>query len=401
MSIFSFGNEKEKVGLVIDIGNSTVTTSLVSFNGSDLPLFLYSSNRSLDVTDRADSNRLIDSLISILESEMLKLSKEAFKSKYWQNKQKKISGGLISFSSPWFALKTKHLNLINEKEFVVTEHFLNDVISKEEQVFKLELSSDKPNLFKVFEKNIVHTKINGYELGEIIGKKTKSLEAFLCLSAMDSSLSEKIENIVYKYTHIPKDSFKFYTFPVVSFSIIRDYFSAGNDFLIVDVSGDVTDITLVQDSVIKHNVSIPIGRNYIIRQISKNFDVSNEIAESMLHLFNENKSDETINTKIHDIISQIEPEWAIYIENALQELSPAFVLPSNLFLLANSDVLHIYTEYFKLQKTDATMNFRKFLNLNTIDGSSMSKFIKNESGSYVDEFISFCALFYRKVFTKK
>lgn len=401
MSFFSSSDNGEKVSLLIDIGNSEVSCALAVFNSDNLPRFVYSSSSSFDVTEKVDSSRLVDSLVSILENEMAKILKDGFKNKYWAGKANKISGALVSFSSPWFVLKTKHINISNEKDFIVSKAFIDDVFLKEEQIFKTELSPGSPDQHIVFEKSMVHTKINGYELGNIINKRTKMLEASICFSAMDSSLSDKVINIVNKYTHIPKDSYSFHSFPLISFTVVRDYFTAGNDFLIMDVSGDVTDITLVQNSVITQTVSVPSGRNYILRQISKNFDVSLEIAESMFHMFIEDKSDETINEKIHELLGLIEPEWAIYIENALQELSPSINLPSNVYLMANSDVAHIYSEFIKLPKTDLTSNFRKSLNLNILDENSVKKFFENESGVGVNEFIVFGSLFYKKIYLKK
>ncbi|KND47611.1 MAG: hypothetical protein AB201_01610 [Parcubacteria bacterium C7867-006] len=401
MSIFSFGNEKEKVSLVIDVGSSTVTSAMVVFNAEELPTFLYSKTATHPVGDKADANRLIESLLSILDLQLKELVKEGFNHKYWNNKSKKLSGGIISFSSPWFAIKTKHLSLSHEKDFIVTESFLNDVISQEENIFKSELYPERPDAFEVIEKNVLHTKINGYELQNILDKKTKSLEAFLCMSAMDVGLVYKIQDIVLRYAHIHKDDFKFHTFPVVSFAVVRDFFSAGGDFLICDVSGDVTDLTLVQDFVIKQNVSIPSGRNFILRQISKNFDVTPEIAESMLHMFSSDKSDDSVNQKMHEVIAEIEKEWAIYLENALVELSPTINLPSNIYLMSDSDVVHIYTEFLKMPKTDTTSIFRKMLNINIIDEIVVSKFIKNQAVGKIDEFITFVALFYKKLINTK
>jgi hypothetical protein len=135
--------------------------------------------------------------------------------------------------------------------------------------------------------------------------------------------------------------------------------------------------------------------------IIKNFDVSFEIAESMLHMFIEDKSDETVNEKIHELLNLIEPEWAIYLENGLQEISPSLNLPSNMFLMASADVAHIYSEFIKLPKTDSTSNFRKALNLNIIDENSVAKFYENESGMNVNEFVVFGALFYKKIYSNK
>ena len=389
--------EKEQVSLVIDVGNSTVTCALVVFDGEALPVFLYSATEAFVVGERPDGPRLVEALNTALEFQLALLNKEGFVHKYWHSKKRELTSAIISFSSPWFVLKTKHLVISNEKEFVVTEAFLDSVMEKEEDLFKKELSNNTNEAFEVVQKNIIHTKINGYTLRNTLGKRAKNLDAFLCMSAMDRAVVERVFDTVLRHSHIPKEKIAVHTFPIVSFTILRDFFSAGGDFLIMDITGDMADITLVQDSVIVQSVSMPSGRNFILRQVSKTFDVSIEIAESMLHLYNAGKTDESQAQKMQELVALIEREWAIYFENALLELSTTLSLPANLYLMAESDVLHIYKEFITLQKIDTTSSFRKTVNVLAVDELAVSKFYKNDSTGRVSEFIAFVALFYKKV----
>lgn len=397
MSFLSFGKKEEQVSLVIDVGNSSITCAIVLFKGRDLPIFLYSSTQVFDVKEVLDASRLIEALSVSLESQLQTINKEGFNHKYWQDKDKKFESAIISFSSPWFVLKTKHLVISNEKEFVVTEAFLDDVIDQEEKVFISELANNTQDAFEIVEKNIIHTKINGYTLNNTLGKKTKNLDAVLCMSAMDRGVVEKVFNSILRHAHVPKEKIALHTFPLVSFSVIRDFFSSGNDFLIMDITGDMSDITLVQDSIIMQTVSMPSGRNFVLRQISKTFDVSIEIAESMLHLYNAEKIQDTEKQKMQELIELIEREWAIYFENALLELSPGLSLPTSLYLMAESDVSLIYNQFIGLSKVDATSSFRKSVKVTNIDENSVKNFYKNESTGRVDEFIAFVALFYKKI----
>ncbi len=332
-----------------------------------------------------------------LEEQLLAISKEGFTHTYWQGKSKTIESAIVSFSSPWFVLKTKHLVISNEKDFLVSEAFLDDVIDKEEIVFVSELANDTQDAFEIIEKNIIHTKINGYTLNNPLGKKTKNLDAVLCMSAMDRGVVERVFNSVLRHSQIPKEKIALHTFPLVSFTVIRDFFSSGSDFLIMDVTGDMSDITLVQDSVIMQTVSMPSGRNFILRQISKAFDVSIEIAESMLHLYNTEKIQDTEKQKMQELIELVEREWAIYFENALLELSPSLSLPANLYLMAESDVSIIYNNFLSLSKVDSTASFRKSVNIISIDENSVLKFYRNDSIGKADEFIVFVSLFYKKI----
>lgn len=397
MSFLFSSNKDEKASLIIDIGNSTVTSSIVVFKDDELPRFIYNITSSYDVQDRVDPSHLVESLMSILDFQLNKLSKEAFSHKYWTKKKKRLFGAEISFSSPWFVLKTKHLFLTHEKEFIISNSFLEDVISKEEEVFKYELYPQNPKLFQVVEKNILHTKIKGYDQTDIINKKTNNLEAYLSMSAIDSMLLDKILNIILKYTHIPREELRFNTFPIVSSTVIRDSFTATGDFIIFDISGDVMDITLVQESVIKKTVSVPCGKNNILRQMSKDFNVSIEIAESMFNMFNSDKSTEDTNKKIEDQLVSIGEEWSIHFKNALMELSPELALPANVFLMADSNISNIYSKFIKSPVDDETSVFRKLSKITIVNNEMVSKFFKNETTENITEFSVLIALFYKRI----
>ena len=397
MSFLSFGKKEKQVSLVVDVGNSTITCALVLFNEKELPVFLYISTENIVLNDVPQASRLIDSMISKLDSQLINITKRGFTHKYWSNNSKNIESAIISFSSPWFISKTKHINIANENDFIISEKFLDNVIDKEEVSFVNELTANTNDTFEIVEKNIIHTKINGYSLTNPIGKKTKNIDAFVCLSAMDRGIVEKVYDSILRYGHIHKEKIAIHTFPLVAFSVIRDFFSGVNDFLIMDITGDMTDMTLVQDSVIMQTTTMPSGRNFILRQISKAFDVPIEIAESLLHLYNSEIIDDSQKVKMQEVITQVEKEWAIYFENSLLEISPTLSLPENLYLMASSDVTPIYNSFLQLSKVDATASFRKTMNLTNIDENSVKDFCKNESPYRADEFISFVALFYKKI----
>ncbi len=398
MSFLSFfSKEKEEVALLIDIGNGTMTSALVLFSKREVPRFLYAISSQFSVTDFPDAKHLSQSLNTLLEVQMAQITKEGFQHKYWQGKSKNIAGGMVAFSSPWFILKTKHLSLSNETPFIITSRFLKNIIEREGDAFRKELFEDKEHSFEVIEKSIVHTKINGYTLENSLGKKTKNFEAFLCLSIVDAEVLSKIYQTVLRNVHVPKENLLVHTFPLVSFSVVRDIAPVNSDFILLDITADVTDLTLVSDNVIMQTVSMPSGKNFILRQISKVFGVSNEIGQSMLDMYNLEKLDAASHEKMQEVLINVEKEWSIYLENALLELSSDMNLPVKIYLTADNDVAKLYTNFLKLSKTDVTSNFRKNASVIHVSQELLSQLYKNDSLSPVDEFIVILAIFYKKI----
>ncbi len=401
MSFLSFLNKPDgEISFLLDIGNGSITGAVVLFKKNTKPEFLYSIEVPFVVPEKPNASKLVDDMVSLLNTLIAETMKQGFRHPYWKNKTKKLDGALISFSSPWFVSKTKHLSLEKESAFIITESFINDITNKEEEAFKKEISANAEETadFKVVEKSIVHTKINGYTLESSIGKKTKSLDAYLYMSIISGGIISKVEDILLKSAHIPKNKMFVHTFPLISFTVIRDVFSASSDFIILDVTGEVTDITLVSNDVIQQSATIPSGRNFLIRQIMKSFGVNSEIAASTLLLFTEEKLGPEDAAKMEAACVDVEKEWSIYIENGLSELSPNMVLPGNVYFTADDDVAGIYMDFLKLEKTDSTAMFRKGMNLTHLGKENTSDFFTADSTIKTNEFAAILAIFYNKIY---
>ena len=395
-----FGNGKEEVALLLDIGNGSITSSLVLFRQDALPEFLYCVQRPFTIPFKPEGARLVENMFVLLDSTLDATIKDGFKGKYWKNRRTGISKVLIAFSSPWFLSKTKHIQISKEKEFFITKSFLDDIAQKEKEMFIKELKEENSSVTNessiVIEKSIVHTKINGYTLKKSIGRKTNKFDAFLCMSIVESRIVEKIKDIILKYTHVDLHNIYMHTFPLVSFTVIRDLKQIPDDFILMDITSEVTDLTLVQNNIISATSTMPSGKNFIVRQIAKTLGVSTEIAESTINLFIAQKLDEPMRLKVEAVLQDVEKEWSIYLENALLELSAEMNLPKSICITADSDIISLYSNFLNLAKTDATSAFRDGLNIIHINRENFVGLYKIDPIIKINDFILILAIFYNK-----
>lgn len=392
-----FSNSNEENVILIDIGNGTITGALAVFERQNKPKFTYIIKKFFNTQEKIEIKKFESEMLSILDEIMSSIVKEAFKHRYFVGKSKKIKRVLISFSSPWFLSKTKSINLVNEKEFVVTESFLNNILSKEVKELEVEMEKDGgEGELEVIEKSIIHSKINGYVLDNSLGKNTKNFDASLYMSVVGKNFTQKITEIIHRHTHLSKENVILHTFPLVLFTVVRDLFMKESSFLLMDITSEITDITLVKEDIIDKTVSFPYGKNFILRQISKNLNVSNEIADSTLKLYVTNKLGHEQVSKINEILASVEKEWAIYLENTLLEISPNMILPNSVFITSDSDIAQIYIDFLEIQKLDATANFRKNLKSTYVDLEKLRDFYENLSGFVLDEFVVILSIFYSR-----
>ena len=401
MSILSFfEKEKEEVSLLIDIGNGTIQAGLASFSKGKLPKFLYTVKLPFPVLGAPDIKRLSTDLSTLLDSVLTAVVKEGLSNLYKKNK--KLRHTLITFSSPWFISKTKQIHISKARAFYITEWLMQSISQKEEEFFRSELLKDLPtgatDSFEVIEKSIVEAKVNGYLLDNSVGQKTKTLDVSVCMSAISKSIKEKIEGLILKHLNISKEQILMHTFPLVLFSTVRDHLQVDQNFILMDITSEITDITLVLDGAIFGSASFPSGRNLILRQISKSFNTSAEIAESTLHMYQSKKTTPPVTESINQIFMDIEKEWIVYFDNMLQELSPNAILPKKLYVTADNDVASIFIDFLKSSEGDFTSVFKKTGVLTHIDQELLRPFYQENPVVKTDQFIIILALFYNKVF---
>ncbi len=382
MSILSFLKSEEETCLLVDIGNGSMACALVLFAKNKKPRFLYSIERPFIVTEKPDIRRLSDGMDTLLDSLLSTIIK----------KSKSLSYVVVSFSSPWFVLKTKNIHLENNIPFTITKFFINSIVSKEEKIFKKELltefSGSKDRRFSAIEQSLVHTTINGYAVEDVIGKKTKFLDASIFLSAIATNIKEKIVNIISKQTHIPEDKILLHSFPLVLFSAVRDNFTKSQDFILMDITSELTDMTLVSHGVISKNISFPFGRRSIVRQIAKTFNISPEIAESQLSMYISAKIDQTGLETMQKLMQDLEKEWSVYLEDTLQSLSENMILPKTIYITADNDTTPIFMDFLS----------GKNIEIVHINKEVLSPFYQTDSKIGENEFITILALFYDKLF---
>ena len=403
MSILSiFKIEKEEVSLLVDIGNGNIQAALVSFSKGRLPRFLHIVKLPFIVAQELDLKRLTNNLSTLLDSVLTTLIKQGFDSGHWKNKNKKLSRVLVTYSSPWFVFKAKQVHISKARPFYVTGSLLDSISQKEEGLFKSELLKNfelnSSNSFDVIEKSIVNVKINGYLLHDSIGQKTKTLDVFMCMSAISRNIKEKVESLILQKTGISKEQIFMHTFPLVSFSTVRDTFLTDLDFILADITSEITDITFIKDGSIVGTTSFPLGRNLILRQISKAFHTTTEIAESTIHMYQSKKINPSLTSDVEKVFADIEKEWAVYFENMLLELSPNMILPKKVYVTANNDTASVFIDFLKSSPDDSASVFKKTMTVIHVNLDSLKPFYESVSSVQVDEFIVMLAIFYNKMF---
>ncbi|MES3004711.1 MAG: hypothetical protein V4690_01205 [Patescibacteria group bacterium] len=396
MSILSFiKKDKEELALLIDIGSGLVSSSLVLFSKNQLPKILFITKSVFPISEDGPNN-----LLKSMETGLNIVLKNTLKEGIQNSKNKKIHKVLATFSSPWFYTLSKSLKVEEKEPFYVTSKSLKNLADTEAAQFKSDTLKTLPENAKdsliILESSVVNTRMNGYPVNNVLGKKTKSLEADIWLSLIPESVEKKVLGLIQKHTHISKEHVLAHSFPLVLFSVIRDSFLVQESFVTMDITSETTHISFVCGDIIKDVATMPIGRSYIVRQIAKRAEVGMEIAESYLRLYTDYKLD-TVTTELIDlVVGDIEKEWAIYLEDALLTFSPKGAVPKTIFITGEKDINKIFLNFLAMEKKDKTQNWRNGLKLVEVDTQALEHLYIDAYPKEKDIFVGIETVFYDK-----
>lgn len=346
MSFFSFlKKNKESYSLVFNIGSGSVSGGIIRFTekaGVDVVHYAYEPITFQDEISIPKHLELMKNSLTLLAG---KLQAEGLKKITSKNgRRPQMDRIFYVFSSPWCASQTKVIKVKESKAFKVTEIYLNRLVAEQEKKLQVDISLSG----EVIEKKIIQIKVNGYSLNDIYGKIVKDLELSVFFTVVPSEILQTVEKAVSSTFNV-KDVWC-HSLSLSIFSVIRNFFPLKDDFIYMDVSEEITDISVVRDNTITNEASLPFGRNDFIRELSRVLKVSPQIADSMIKMQSTKNNDELAAMKLAVAMDKAAQDWLARIFSVLNSLKDKIYVPEAIFLIANQDLNHFLKE--KLQRQD-------------------------------------------------
>lgn len=376
--------------IIFDIGSSSIGGSFVSIDPNKSPEIIFTTRKDIPFQEKLNFQRFLDLMIKTLE--------EMFTSMQKAGGDVKVAQAFCVLASPWYASQTRLVHYNQPEPFTVTEKGLGKLIQKEIELFrdsKLFIRSKVGDAMpEIMESKNIQMKLNGYEVRDPFGKRVSELEIALYISMIPANIFKSINESIVKFWHVPNVHFASFSF--VAFDTIRDIFADESSFLFMDISGEVTDISLAKDNVLLESISFPSGKNILIRAIVEKMKTTPAVANSELNLYFENKSTPAHAKQIEEILEPVAKEWLTFFEDALAQLTVEFPIPRTIFYTTDNNV----TKWF--QKAIEETNFTKFSQedgqfaIRSLGNEFLSKFIHVVEPDFQDPFLAIEAIFAKK-----
>jgi hypothetical protein len=120
------------------------------------------------------------------------------------------------------------------------------------------------------------------------------------------------------------------------FIVVRDIFDRLNDFIILNIDEETTEVSIMRNDFLVGTASFPYGKNSLIRRISKrlNKDISN--TASILSMYKNQHLGEDYIKELEDSIKEESKAWTNSLKIVFRSLFSDLLIPHNIFLVSDT-----------------------------------------------------------------
>jgi len=336
MRIFSDDKKKEELMLVFDIGSSSVGGALFLMQNSRVPKIIFSIRESITLQKDLNADQFLSFTIKSLDIIVNKIYMAKL------GAPKRI---FCVLSSPWHVSQARVIKLAKNTPFVFTSKLADSLIQKEISLFEeehLKKYANTGSSFRSIEFKNIKTMLNGYETSQPLNQKVKEIEMTVFISISEELVLKKIEETIGQYFHFKE--IKFSSFVIASFTIVRDIYINQENFLLIEIGGEVTDISMIKKNTLRESSSFPLGRNFIIRGVSSILRSSLDEAKSFISLFQNGHTALDMSKKLSPIIDKLKMEWLQKFQESLANLSNDISIPETIYMVVDKDLAGFFCE---------------------------------------------------------
>ena len=335
-------NNKEKLALVFYIGSSSVGGALFLMQSSGVPKILISLREKLPLRKTLNIDSFASYTLKALDTVAARIYKAGL------GKPEEV---FCILSSPWHVSQTRVIKLEKNMPFPFTSKLALELIEKEisffEQEYIKKYQQEAASMRSIEFKNI-KTMLNGYESSSPIDQKIKELEMTIFISISPEQFLKKVEEVIGRSFYIK--SIRFSSFNLASFAVVRDMYAHKEDFLLIGIDGEMTDITMVKKNILRESVSFPLGSNSFTRGIAVLSRLSVNEAESIVSLLKDGHAAGGAEKKFGPALSKLRQEWLHKFQESLANLSNDISVPSTIYLIVDKDMANLFSETIKSEQ---------------------------------------------------
>ncbi len=396
MSFFLF-KKQPSLSFIFDIRDTSISLAAVRFVKEKKPEIVLCQNFSLNTTGSKDNKKYLDLMIKTLDQAILSVRQSLIKIGNKENIEKYY----FFIGSPWSISQAKTIKIIKDKPFEITNKILSQILVGEESEIEkdIEDTTSEKNL-KILEEKIIQSKLNGYKVEDIYGKKTLDLAVELFVTFIPSEIKDRINfNLNEK---IGKNAQKLnHSCILSSYSYLRDLYSDRNDFIYADIGKLLTDIYVVRDDIIFAIASIPFGEENILQVSLNRTKLPKDVFLSNISIAEDKNFDLPANNNNTESLRLGLNFWKNKFKEALPKICTEMNIPNNLFIIPNSKIADVLIRDLSVDAKNGKIEILGTkIDVHTITENIINSFIDNSKTFFNEPYVKMDTIFVNKLLNK-
>jgi hypothetical protein len=373
--LFGHPSLKGKTVALFHVSSDSVAAALVTFHdrsGSIVPEILSETRERFKMESDITFERFLESM----STSFLEAGKRIINHKLAAPHH--IS---VILGAPWYAAQVRTVRKEQSAELPVTHRMISDFIAEETRKFQTEEIARYEGVgekVSMIEQELVRVSLNGYETNDPYGKRARVVELSLMLSLSPKMVTEKIQSLVGEVFH--RREVIFHSFLYASSIVSRDLFALHEHFLLVDISGEVTDIASVKNGALSHLLSFPVGHTMLLRSVAAKLSLSMEEARSLVALEASGKLEEKSRERLLPALASAEATWVQSLDAALFELAAGdLLLPHTVICISLPEVAPLFVSAIQNDTLKGSNITEQPFSVALLGATSLAPFIASKS----------------------
>ncbi len=340
-----------EIVLIFDIGSGSVGAALALISESHKPILLATERAELSFQDTLRAKQLQPLMLRALSRATLSLLAEGIPRAGLSARRLKVAGALFVLAAPWCSSRTKTLSLSQKEPLTITEQVIAELVrhsdgEREKVAETTDVAERKiPPVVTRFERLLLSARLNGYETEEPVGKVASTASFSFFESRAPRALLSAIGDTVEHFIH-PRRA-RFHSYALSAISTLRELFPGAEDFLFLDIGGEMTEAVIVRKRALRGVFSFPRGRNHLIRALAEGAHSSPSVAAAILSLTREKNLHAGQEERTTALLHSFRDSWLGELNISTAQFSDEPILPSSVYLSVDTDCSEIFANFLR------------------------------------------------------
>lgn len=246
-----------------------------------------------------------------------------------------------NMSAPWVSSQKRTIHYEKKSDFEFTKELVEDLIKKEIEQPLIGKDFKSDDGLVLIERRNIDVYANGYPTHKPYGKKMKSVDIHSLSTVMAIETKESFDSIIERYFHRQASYFSNIFMGYQSLKTVLPY---EDNIINIDISGRVTEISIIKDDHLVNMGTIPVGTQHILHTLSELLSFSLSKTRSFIEMYQFGVLDEKYVSRVDLAIEKALGIWRKELYDFVDKIAKDGSLPSNICLSSEPTLQQWITE---------------------------------------------------------